>query len=103
MRIRSSQARKGLPPRGAALDSAYPEGYDCLMRDCYSTFGPQRQPCDWTNGFKTCQDGSREAAKYDHDRYWHADHWHEWAQVVKWGREVVICVNSKCGVRADGH
>jgi hypothetical protein len=71
------------------------------MRDCYGTFGPKREACDWTNGFKSCQDGSREAAKYDHDRAMHADHWHEWALVTRYGREVVVCVNSKCGIRAD--
>lgn len=72
------------------------------LRDCYQTFGPQRDECGWTNLFKTCQDGSREAAKHDHDRYWHADHWHEWVQTEMYRREVVVCVNSKCGVLAGG-
>lgn len=54
--------------------------------------------CEWTNNFKTCQDGSREAAKYDHDRHNHPDHTHvfgdspyDWEQIgankVQWNRE----------------
>lgn len=47
--------------------------------------------CNADNPFQSCQDGSREAWRYDHEREYHADHAHVWDKVERYGRILTAC------------
>lgn len=52
--------------------------------------------CQWDNIYMSCTDGSREYARYEHNRVKHPDHVHVFKDVEMFHRIESRCIVSEC-------